>query len=338
MTGTARDGTVPAMLTPDVRFEGWTAEDWMRFVSLWAPQHDVARAKSLGGLLVIHDGARIVKLLHTERGRVEPGAAWPAKLAELANELGASWSIAMELGALEEVMERYGARTKRGDDLIVQSLTLVGIVRELMLEGKIESWPQRLRGVPVPAESVVRRSIDALCDDGKVLALGLFHHGELYTSFVARRRGPGFDVIAGPDELRREMGLVSGDFRRDYLHFARAVEERYGALALGCFAEVPVFRALQVDGRAGAWSKAVAMRDVVLSPIPVAVGLAIGFDTTRYAVGKLRLLRPILDPFNLASPIAHSIRERAFGPADKDLVTMLGFSPLEVLRLLLRRD
>lgn len=326
------------MLTPDVRFEGWTAEDWMRFVQVWTPQRDPARTPSLGGLVVIHDGGRIVKILHTIRGRVEPGGEWPAKLAELAETHVASWALAAEVGALAEVMERYGARTKRGDDMIVQALSLVAIVRELMLEGKIESWPQRLRGVPVPSEAVVRRSLDALCADGKVLALALFQNGELWTSFVARRQGPGFDVIAGPDELRHEMGLISGDFRRDYPHFVHAVEARYGELSLGCFAEVPVFRALQVDGRSGAWSKAVAIRDVVLSPIPVAVGLALGVDTTRFAVGKLRKFRPLLDPFNLAEPIARSIRERAFGPADKDLVSMLGFSPLEILRLLLRRD
>ncbi|CAN5734850.1 hypothetical protein BH09MYX1_BH09MYX1_48270 [soil metagenome] len=326
------------MLTPDVRFEGWTAEDWMRFVEVWSPQRDVARAPSLGGLIVIHDGAKLVKILHTVRGRVAPGGTWPTPLAELAKENEASWAVAGELGALEEVMERYGARTKRGDDMIVQALSLVGIVRELMLEGKIETWPQRLRGVPVPSETVVRRSLDALVADEKVLALGLFQNGELWTSFVARRRGPGIDVIAGPDELRQEMGLLSGDFRRDYQHFVHAVEQRYGELSLGCFAEVPVFRALQVDGRSGAWSKAVAMRDVVLSPIPIAVGLALSVDTTRFAIGKLRRFRPLLDPFNLAEPIARSIRERAFGPADKDLVAMLGFSPLEILRLLLRRD
>ena len=326
------------MLTPDVRFEGWTAEDWMRFVQVWSPQRDPAKAPSLGGLVVIHDGSRVVKALHTIRGRVEPGAAWPTPLADLAKTEVASWALAAELGALEEVMERYGARTKRGDDMIVQELSLVGIGRELMLEGMIESWPQRLRGVPVPSEAVVRRTPDALCADGKGVALALFEHGELWTSFVARRRGPGFDVIAGPDELRHEMGLVSGDFRRDYSHFVHAVEERYGELSLGCFAEVPVFRALQVDGRSGAWSKAVAIRDVVLSPIPVAVGLALGVDTTRFAVGKLRKFRPFLDPFNLAEPIARSIRDRAFAPSDKDLVSILGFSPLEILRLLLRRD
>ncbi len=325
------------MLTPDVRFEGWTAQDWMRFVQVWSPQRPEAKP-SLGGLVVVHEGGRVVKLLHTHRGRLEPGGEWPVKLAPLAEEHGATWAISFERGALEEVMERYGARTKRSDDMITQALTLVTVVRELMLEGQIESWPQRLRGVPVPTETVVRRSLDALCADGKVLALGLFQGGELWTSFVARRRGEGFDVIAGPDELRGEMGIISGDFRRDYPHFVGAVEERYGELSLGCFAEVSVFRALQVDGRSGAWSKAVALRDVVLSPIPVAVGLALGVDSTRYAMGKLRRFRPLLDPFNLAGPMAQSIRERAFGPSDKDLVTILGFSPLEVLRLLLRRD
>ena len=96
---------------------------------------------------------------------------------------------------------------------------------------------------------MVRRAVDAVCADGKAIALGMFKDEELWTALVARRRGDGFDVIAGPDELRPAMGLLSGDWRRDYRHLVRAAEERYAPLAFGCFAEVGAFRDLQTDGR-----------------------------------------------------------------------------------------
>jgi len=328
------------MLTPDVRLEGFTAEDWQRFTSLWqpraSPEREATRAR--GGVIVIHDGAQVRKVLSTRHGRVAPSFAWPRPLGELAAEHECSWALAAHTGALEEVMERFGARAKRADDVVTQALSLVNVVRELMNEGQIESWPRRLKGIPVPSENMVRRALDSVCADGNAIALGLFKDGDLWTAFVARRKGMGFDVLAGPDELRPAMGLLSGDWRRDFSHLVRAIEDRYAELSLGCFAEVDVFRALQMDGRAGAWSKAVAMREVALSPIPMAVGVALGVDSTRYAFEGLRKVAPLIDPFGLMEPLMRSVRERVGNATDKDLTAILGFSPLEALRALLKRD
>jgi hypothetical protein len=99
------------VLTADVRFEGWTATDWTRFLNLWkpraTPEQEAHRPR--GGIIAIHDGARVRKLLHTMTGRVEPSHAhWPMPLAELAEEHHASWALVAHFGALEEVMEEDG--------------------------------------------------------------------------------------------------------------------------------------------------------------------------------------------------------------------------------------
>src|SRR5271165_3354008 len=109
------------VLTPDVRFEGWTTEDWMRFVRLWQPRATPERepTRPRGGVVVVHEQGQILKLLHTARGRLDPAlAAPPASAAALALETGqssvlgdlarqhhASWALSMRLGALDEVME-----------------------------------------------------------------------------------------------------------------------------------------------------------------------------------------------------------------------------------------
>jgi hypothetical protein len=328
------------VLTPDVRFEGWTAEDWTRFIELWKPRASPERepTRPRGGVVAVHAGGRLRKLVHTARGRLPLATEWPVPLGALANEHRASWALSLHVGALEEVMERFGARTRRGDDMTTQGLCLMQIVREMIAEDAIESWPQRLRGVPVPAEAMVRRAIDALCDDGRCIALGLFKDGALWTCFVARRRGHGFDVLAGPDELRPSMGLLSGDWRRDYRHFVRAVEERYAPLSLGCFSEVDTFRALQVDPRSGAWTRAVAVRDVALSPIPVAVGVALGVDSVGFALASARALTRRIDAFGFLDPLLRSARS-GVGAATggKDVSSLLGFDPLAALRALLER-
>jgi hypothetical protein len=344
------------VLTADVRFEGWTTDDWIRFLRLWQPRATLDRepTRPRGGVVVIHEDGQVLKLLHTRLGRLDPASAaspageadaralalragQPSALGQLARAHHASWALGMRLGALDEVMERFGARARRGDDLTVQAILLVGIVRELIGEGAIATWPQRLRGVPVPTPHVVRRTFDALCADGRAIALGLFDAGGLWTALVARRRGGAFDLIAGPDELRPALGLLSGDWRRDYRHFARAVEERYAPLGFGCFTELGTFRHLQTDGRPGAWSRAVAVRDVVIAPMPAAVGLALGFDGTRYALRGLRVLTSRITPLAAIGPMFDAARARVARVTGKDVTGLLGFDPLAALRALLER-
>ncbi len=346
----------PGVLTADVRFEGFTTDDWIRFVKLWqpraAPEREPTRPR--GGVVVIHEDGQVLKLLHTRRGRLDPSATpspahevaaralalragHPSALGPLARQHHASWALSMRLGALDEIMERFGERARREDDLTAQSLHLVTIVRDLIAEGAIATWPQRLRGIPVPTPPVVRRTMDALCADGHTIGLALFDGGDLWTAFVARRRGPAFDLIAGPEELRAGIGLLSGDWRRDYRHFADAVEDCYGPLGFGCFAELSTFRALQTDPRPGAWSRAVAVRDVVIAPIPAAVGLALGFDGARFALRGLLTITARVAPLAFMGPAIDAARARVARVTGKDIPALLGFDPLAALRALLQR-
>lgn len=328
------------MLTPDVRFEGWTTETWTRFLHLWKPRATPDRepTRPRGGVIAIHDSGRLRKLLHTGTGRLDPRGPWPVPLADLAETHHASWALAAESGALEEVMERFGARLRRTDDLTAQALLLVTIAREMMQEGAIERWPMRLHGFPQPTETMVRRAFDSICPDGHAMVLGVFRHGDLWTAGVARRRGDSFDVLAGPEDVRIRMGLISGDWRRDYRHVARAVEEQYAPVAMGCFAEVDRFRELQVDARPGAWGRAAVVRDVILSPMPVGIRLALGADGARFAFESFRAIAGQSQTLRRLEPLmAHARRRLGDAVGDRDVSSTLGFDPLAALRALLRR-
>ncbi len=313
----------------------------MRFLSLWKPRAEPAleATRARGATIVVHSGGRVRKLLHTHTGRKDPrDVAWPTPLSELAERYQSSWVLSLETGALEELMERFGARVRRGDDLIDQSVTLVNVIDELLEEKKIERWPRRLQGVPPPSSAVLRRALDSLCPDEHAMTLGVFKRGELWTALSARRRGTGFDVIAGPEELRPLMGLISGDYRRDYRHLARAVEEKLGPLAFGCYADVDTLERLLVDTRPGAWGRAYAVRDVVVSPIPTGIGLAIGFDGARAAFEGFRALTGRSAALRALDPVFDVVR-RKVGDAvgDRDVAHVLGFDPLGALRALLKR-
>lgn len=332
------------MLTPDVRFEGWTTETWTRFLDLWKPRAtpDREATRPRGGVIAVYEGrgehSRLQKLLHTRTGRLDPRGPWPIGLAELAELHHASWALAAERGSLEEVMERFGARLKRTDDLTRQALLVVEIAMEMLQEGAIERWPRRLAGFPPPTEPMVHRALDSICPDGHAMVLGLFRHGELWTAGVARRRGHAFDVLAGPEDIRIRMGLISGDWRRDYRHVSRAVEEQYAPVAMGCFAEVDRFRELQVDARPGAWGRAAVVRDIILSPMPVGIRLALGADGARFAFESFRMIAGRSDTLRRFEPLMAEARRRLGAVAgDRDVSSTLGFDPLAALRALLRR-
>lgn len=337
------------MLSPDVRFEGFTATDHKRFLSLFRPARasgekgDAERPR--GGIVLLRDERGPRKLLHTKVGRLrleDVREDWPLTAEELARRHDASWAFIVEMGALERIMDRFGTQCRRGDDLTVQTLLLLSVARAELLAGALELWPSRLAGVPLPTPAVVRRTLDAVCPPGQTMLLGLFEAGELWTS-VAVRRSPigGFDLIQGPDELRAEMGLLAGDWRRDFRHLVRAVEHRVGPLSLGCFSETSIFRRLEVDPTPGAWARAVAVRDVILSPVPVALAVPLGIDAGRAAFSAVRWAAEQIDPLGVLAPTLNVLKEAALKEASARGITAAGsmeFEPLEVLRRLLSRE
>jgi len=330
------------VLAKDVRFEGFTATDWARFLSLFKPQRPANAerdpSRPQGGVIAVYEGARLRKLMHTTVGRLrldEAARDWPLSAAELASRHAASYALAIEAGALERVMDRFGQRSRRGDDLTTQALTLVSLFQEEIGRGAMELWPARLSGAPLPTAMMVRTTLDAVCPVGRTLLLGLFEDGEVWTSIALHRGAWGFDRVLGPDEIRGAMGLIAGDWRRDYRHLARAVEDRTGPLALGCFAEVRTFRRLEVDPMPGSWARAVAVRDVILSPIPMPIAIPLGLDVGWAAVSAFKTIAERVDPFGIVGPTLESFRTAARG---KEIDALFGFDPLELLRRLMTRD
>jgi hypothetical protein len=334
------------VLTADVRFEGFTPTDWSRFLSVWSVQRDSSRPieedAPRGGIVVIHDGGRVRKALHTIDGRIDPAVvAWPQPLEDVARDHRAAWAWALHAGSLEELMERWGARLRRGDDVLAQALHLFSVFRELLDEGAIQSWPRKLKGVPVPARAVVDRAIDAFVPAGKSAILALYDEGELWTAMVARRseerQHARFDVVAGPAELRRAMGLVSGEFRRDYRHLVDAVEAIYAPPAFGIHAEVSTFRALVGSAKPGDWARAVALRDVVVSPMPRVLAVPLGVDAGRGLFDAAAKLAKQIDPIGVVQPLLQAMNDRIPKLPAVTGRASPGFDILDVLRKLLNR-
>jgi hypothetical protein len=280
------------MLTKDVRFEGWTTEDWSRLLSLWKSTGETGAAPR-GGLIVIHSNGRVRKMLHTARGRVEKdGVTWPSPLAQLAAEHGARWVLASPTGGLENIAERFGARCRPEDDLASQARLMLAILRELVEARIIEIWPNRIERLSLPSGPFFEHTFEAIYPPDHFALIALFHEGELYTSIALERGKGGISSIVGPADLRPHMTFLSGDFRRDYRYALGAAEDVLGPVAFACFTSLDIFRGLQREPSWGAWLRAFAVRDVIVTPMrgslvgPMAADAAIWAAAAANSLGR----------------------------------------------------
>lgn len=333
----AWDYTPCPVITRDVSFEGFTASDWQRLADVFRAPGGTRAAEGArrGGVVAVTTGNRLRKLVHTQRGRLDlKSAEWPQKLPALAGRYNSSWAVELSAGALEDLVERFSERLRPNQDYLEQALELGRALRELESEGLVAMWPKRFADIPLPGSRIIGRALDMLCGEGRAVALGVFRHGELYTGLVARRRGLGFDRIVGPDELRAGMGLLSGDFRRDFRHFVAAAERQVGLLSLGVFGELATFQMLARDVTPGSFALAVAARDLIVSPTSPALAVPLGIDVGRAAFAGLRGLADRFGAGSALSPL--------FGRAEefvsRDLSALLGFDPWAALVGLFERD
>ncbi len=320
------------MLTADVRVEEFDVTDWLALTGLLA-RAPSPRGRS-GGLFVVLDQGRVAKAWSTVKGRLAPGdAVLSGPLADAAERHGARWAARLERRVVPHVVDGFAVTLTPGDDMFAQAMKFVEVLRELSEAGAVETYPRDFRRLHAK-ERLLRRLVDVLCPVGKTLLFGAFDRGSVSTSVALHRRKDGFDRVVGPATVRREMGLVSGDFSRDARGLARAVELSVGPLALGCFAEVHVFHRLLADATPGAWASAVAAREVVFHPLAPALAIPLGVDVGRAAVAVARDWAGRLGVSSLfgdASPLRPALDRVRDLSGSAEIERRLGFDPVAML-------
>jgi hypothetical protein len=340
------------VLTADVRFEGFSIEDWNRLLGLVQSRSTSDVGLFRRGVIVLHDHGQVLKALHTHHGRIDPARVaglWastdrsaaqrsqtsPRNLASVARAFQGDWVIAMQVGAFDEVMERFGARMRREDDLTSQTLKMAECVCELMDEGALALWPSRVRGAFVRTSHAMRTVLDALCADRHVVALGVFDRGSLHTGVFARRRGPEFDLIAGPEILRDVV--PAADWKRGLPDLTRAIAKRVGPLGLGCFGELSAVSELLGGAPAGSFVRAVVAKDIVLTPPTIVAGVALGIDTVGALIGGLRRVSERVALLVTAARWIEAAVARMASRAGFETEAALGLDAVSALRVLLAR-
>ena len=180
------------------------------------------------------------------------------------------------------------------------------------------------------------RAWDHLLPDGHAGVIVLFEGVELETAVVLRRRGAGLDRVLGPEVLRRMVGRLDGDLRRDPRAVREAVERELGPMAFGVFAPTTTLRELLMSRESGAWAGALARREVVLDPMPPWAAVAAGAGALHAVGRRSRDVLSTLDALGVFGPFSKRAREVGELLGSVDVRAMLGFDPLDVVGTILR--
>lgn len=325
------------MIDPAIRIVDLDPREWknlLRFLSTPAPLPG-SEARRSGGLFVLHTGGRVLKAVHTEKGRVG-GLVWEgnAALRALARAQGVRWVAAAEDGALDELLHRVQERVRIEQDALAQGLVWARAVHEMLQEGHIAVYPRPLKGVPIPQASTIMRAFDIALPDDRVAVAYLFDGPEVWSSIVVRKTKGAIDLVAG----HRALGLHPAEVRSflDYPRILDAVKRKFGEPYVGFFAEHRTVERLFADPRSGTWARAYALREVIVEPMSPWAGVMLGSGVVREAFEKSKKLLARLDPLGLAQPLARAARERL--TATVDFKQILGFDPFEVLDRLIRLE
>lgn len=345
------------MISADLRIEGFDARSWTNLVSLFAPgvvqriqrEPQESDAPEIDGgerdddrpqgtlVIVVSADRRVRKAFHTQRGRVRGmEGVVPDDLAGLAERYGARRTVVIREGAIEEVSERVAQRLERGDDYVAQWLVVIRTVRELIDAGIVQVHPRPFAALPIPTAGMVRRALDTVLPEERALVMVLWSGHVPWTGVVLRRRRGEIDLVAGPDLITRWSGPLGGDWRRDHRFVSEGVARAVAPVHLGIYGEIGSVRRLLRTAEPGAWARAVALREVIVSPTPPYIAVALGADATRAVAKRAADRLGGIDALAQLAPLATYVRGRISEIAS--VTQTLGFDPLKALATLLSRS
>lgn len=329
------------MIADDIRFEGFDAQSWANLLALFSrggrrKGEGELEAVAHGTLVIVLDAAqRACASFVTGRGPVAlAGFEASSDLSALCAQHGAASAVVLQAGAIEELTERAAEAALAAPDYVAQWLVLLTTARQLEDSGWVRFWPPRSR-VPLPSPAVLRRALDVLLPDDRVLLFALWEGPELWTACALQRSHGELSALIGPDRLLAWAGPLSGDYRRDQRALQRAVSRTLAPVHLGLFAQRERIEQLLADSSPGAWARAFALREVIIDPAPAYVHVAVGADAARALGRRTSDWLGGLDLVGLVAPAGQYLREHVTRVGS--ISDILGFNPLQALAARLRR-
>ncbi len=325
------------MLSLDLRVHGFSAESWLRLLSLFGvgSETEPTTAEKRGTLVIVENADGLPSAaFHTLLGRIDPeGYASRSDLPALCERQLARRGVVVRRGAVEELTERVATRIVAEHDFAAQWLLLFEATRELTREGLLYFWPEAAQ-IPLPNSAMLSRALDLVLPNEHCFLAVLWDGSEIWSALCLRRRAGQIDLIAGPDAVLDVTGPLGGDYRRDHRALRSAVSSAIAPVHIGLFAQRERFQSLLRDPHPGAWAKAVALREVIIDPAPAYVHVAVSADAMRASAKKTGEWLGGIDFLSWLEPFARGIRQQVAQVAS--VTGLLGWNPLHVLAARLR--
>jgi hypothetical protein len=328
-----------------MQIEGFDSRSWHRLITLFAPGlasrgpfEFELRARQPGGLLLlVWEGDRVVRALHTHRG---PCAIdrWDGRdaMASLAEAHDARFVLAVEQGAVAVLLDRWGARVDPDEPARDAWLLGLDALRELMDEGRLSFWPRLIPGgFPRPTAAVLDRVSELVLPAGRCGYVLLFSpERTLDTGFIVARDAAGGVSLLGPERILRTAGPLSGDAVRDGAALRSSIERTFGPAHFGLHAPTRTLEELLRSEQPGAWSRALNDGALRFDPAPPWVVAALGADVARSALSSARVALGAL--FERVAPALEAAARRTAGRTT--VSGLLGFDLGAALGSILRRS
>ena len=296
------------------------------------------------GLIVLRRDGRVVKVLHTHRGRLEPGPSADAtSLCEAATGVGARWAIAADLDALAAANEAASARLVLGCDPIELALEVARALSDQAAAGAFELWPPIFDGVRIPSRDDLERLFDTVLPTRSSALVYVFDGTDLFAEVICVRGARDITTIAGHDALR--SGQAPRRWREGYGQILDAARRELAPPSIGIFVARETLQRLLAPVQDGELPRALARRDLIFDPLPTWLAGPLGVLAARDVVeagrraGERLISRVRPDGLGavIAGRVAGRLRralpiERVGRTVDKlrrtaDLSELIGFDP-----------
>lgn len=268
------------MITPGFRFEGFSANDWSRLLSLTSPDSVVQPSQSHARLWVMADAdGEVLRANHSVFGRLGGLPRVSARdLKPLALAHGVNQVVFVREGASEALAEAFQARVRPDDDWLDQWLLILQEVRVLQRDGALGVWPDPSAKLPVPSRRAVLRAMDLVWPAHRSVLIATSTRGEPDAFALIARGATVIDRVVGPDALPELIGM---DFAEVFAAPQMAVDalaHRFAPVHAGVFAERQVLSPLLTTYRPGQWARAAARGHLRLVPAPHFATAALALD------------------------------------------------------------
>ncbi|MBA2542288.1 MAG: hypothetical protein H0V17_21785, partial [Deltaproteobacteria bacterium] len=260
------------MLSPEIDLANLDARHWNNWWQLLVPPRMLAPQ---AWALAILDGGKVIKLVVTKRGAIDPQATPLPGLAErdlaaYAKSLGVAAVVAIERSVMGQLAADIESALRLDQDLVEQGLVALRALKRHAGKG-VWTEPPLLELLPAPAYEPIQRTFDLLIPDRSALVAYVIEDDRqrIHSSIIAVKNDG--DIVRASTH-RAIVDLVpEASFARDWQkstkRVAAAVEERFAKPSVALFLERATLMKI-LTGPSDQLPREVNAKTVIIDPAP----------------------------------------------------------------------